>query len=81
MAQMLVRKLDDEIVRRLKLRAAENGRSAEAELRAILEAQLGSTASPSFWDAAAQLRARQKMRPAGSVLKSLTAVRTDMDRR
>ena len=37
MATLVVRRLDDEIVRRLKARAAAHGRSAEAEHRAILE--------------------------------------------
>lgn len=36
MAQLIVRNLDAEIVRRLKLRAARHGRSAEAEHREIL---------------------------------------------
>ncbi len=36
MAQLIVRNIDDDVVRRLKLRAAENGRSAEAEHREIL---------------------------------------------
>jgi antitoxin FitA len=40
MAQLIVRNLDEEVVRRLKLRAAQNGRSTEAEHRAILEAVL-----------------------------------------
>ena len=37
MATVNVRRLDDEVVRKLKDRAASNGRSLEAELRAILE--------------------------------------------
>jgi plasmid stability protein len=40
MAQLLVRGLDAEVVRRLKLRAAENGSSAEEEHRRILAAAL-----------------------------------------
>ena len=40
MGQLLVRDLDDEIIKRLKRRAAANGRSAEAEHRAILEAAM-----------------------------------------
>ncbi len=36
MAQLIVRRLDEEIVRRLRVRAAEKGRSAEAEHREIL---------------------------------------------
>jgi len=37
MAQVLVRELDDEVVRRLKRRAEQHGRSLQAELRLILE--------------------------------------------
>ena len=40
MGQLTVRKVDDEIVRRLKIRAAEHGRSAEAEHREILKQTL-----------------------------------------
>ena len=38
MAQLLVRNLDPKVVAVLRLRAAANGRSVEAEHRAILEA-------------------------------------------
>jgi plasmid stability protein len=38
MGQLLVRDLDDEVIARLKRRASANGRSTEAEHRAILEA-------------------------------------------
>jgi plasmid stability protein len=37
MAQILVRKLDEKVVERLKKRANDNGRSLEAEVRLILE--------------------------------------------
>ena len=40
MATLLVRRLDDDLILRLKARAATHGRSAEAEHRAILEAAL-----------------------------------------
>ena len=40
MAQLIVRNLDDELVRALKVRAAKHGRSAEAEHREILKATL-----------------------------------------
>jgi plasmid stability protein len=40
MGQLTVRKVDDEIIRRLKIRAAEYGRSAEAEHREILKQAL-----------------------------------------
>jgi antitoxin FitA len=39
MAQVLVRGLDDITVERLKQRAVSNGRSLQAELKAILEEQ------------------------------------------
>lgn len=37
MAQVLVRGLDESVVEKLKERAAQNGRSLQAELKAILE--------------------------------------------
>ena len=40
MADLLVRGVDDEIVRALKARAGANGRSVEAEHRALLAAAL-----------------------------------------
>ncbi len=40
MATITVRNLDDDVQRRLKRRAAEHGRSMEAEARAILTATL-----------------------------------------
>lgn len=42
MAQLLVRDLSAQAVEALKRRAAANGRSAEAEHRAILESVLGA---------------------------------------
>ncbi|NOX28746.1 MAG: DNA-binding protein [Actinobacteria bacterium] len=42
MAQLIVRNLDDELVRLLKVRAAANGRSAEEEHRRILRSALRS---------------------------------------
>lgn len=43
MAQLIVRNLDDEVIRRLKKKAVDNGRSTEAEHRDILcRALLGS---------------------------------------
>lgn len=43
MAQLIVRDLDDDVVKRLKKRAAESGRSAEEEHRHILRAALRTT--------------------------------------
>ncbi len=40
MAQLIVRDLDDDVVRRLKRRAAEQGHSAEEEHRQILRRAL-----------------------------------------
>jgi antitoxin FitA len=39
-AQLIVRNLNDGVIRRLKVRAAQNGRSAEAEHREILKTAL-----------------------------------------
>lgn len=43
MATLTVRNLEEDLVRRLRVRAAEHGRSAEAEHRAILRAALSET--------------------------------------
>ncbi len=42
MASMTVRNLPDEVHRALRARAAKNGRSTEAEVRAILESAVTS---------------------------------------
>ena len=50
-AQLIVRNLDEEVVRELRLRAARHGRSAEAEHREILrEALLPAKGKMSFKD-------------------------------
>jgi antitoxin FitA len=57
-----VRNLDDELILRLKRRAARHGRSAEAEHREILRQALSGEGEPSFEDLAAQLRELTKTR-------------------
>lgn len=46
MAQLTVRKLDEGLVRALKIRAAAAGRSTEAEVRAILVEALAPRTGP-----------------------------------
>ena len=41
MASLLIRGLDDKLKRQLRVRAAENGRSMEEEVRRILRIALG----------------------------------------
>jgi plasmid stability protein len=67
----------DEIADELKKRAARNGRSAEAEHRAILEAAL-KPKSGDFWDVAAVLRERLKDR---KFTDSAELIRQDRDSR
>lgn len=55
-ASLHVRNLDDELVARLKRRAARHGRSAEAEHREILRQALSQEPDASFDELAAQLR-------------------------
>lgn len=50
MAQLLVRGLDEDVVRRLKLRAAENGVSAEEEHRRLLRHALIGGSDRSFYE-------------------------------
>jgi len=51
-----VRNLDDELITRLKRRAARHGRSTEAEHREILRQALAAETEPSFESLAAELR-------------------------
>ena len=76
MAQLTVRKLDDDLVRRLKIRAARHGRSAEAEHRAILESALGLN-EKDFWNRAAKLRRATRSR---ELTPSETLIRQARDR-
>ena len=56
MASITIRNLDDAIEQRLRVRAAENGRSMEEEARDILRRAMGEGASPR--NLAAAIRAR-----------------------
>ena len=73
MAQLTVRKLSEEVVSALKRRAAANGRSAEAEHRAILRTTLLGK-EESFAARAAVLRRRLR-----SSVDSTAAIRADRD--
>jgi len=55
MANLVVRNLDQRIVDALKLRAVRNGRSAEAEHRALLEEMLIRPRGRSFTEALAAM--------------------------
>ena len=57
-----VRNLDDELIARLKRRAARHGRSAEAEHREILRQALAQEEESSFEILAAELRKLTKAR-------------------
>lgn len=67
-----VRNLDDELIAKLKIRAARHGRSAEAEHREILRQALEAEVEPSFDDLAAELRrltASRKQTPSETLLR------------
>lgn len=63
MASITIRSLDDEVKRRLRIRAAEYGRSMEEEVREILRQAVGPE-KPTH-DLAAAIRAR--VAPLGGV--------------
>jgi plasmid stability protein len=64
-ATLTVRNLDDEVVRALRIRAAEHGRSAEAEHREILRQVLTGSRQPLPRVAAAERLAEFRRRTAG----------------
>jgi len=57
-----VRNLDDDLIARLKRRAARHGRSTEAEHREILRQALAAEIEPSFDVLAAELRKLTRLR-------------------
>jgi plasmid stability protein len=76
MGQLIVRDVDDALIRRLKERAARHGRSMEAEHRRLLEAALNPP-SDDFFEQAAKLRDET----AGTVqTDSADLIRADRDR-
>ena len=46
MASITIRNMDDDLKRRLRLRAAEHGRSMEAEVHEILRQAVGQPSAP-----------------------------------
>src|SRR6266446_8534190 len=67
-----VRNLDDELIAKLKRRAARHGRSTEAEHREILRQALAAEIEPSFDILAAELRkltSRKKQTPSEVLLR------------
>jgi antitoxin FitA len=73
-----VRNLDDDLIARLKRRAARHGRSAEAEHREILRQALVGEVEPSFETLAADLRkltGRRKQTPSEVLLREGRAER------
>ncbi len=56
MASIIIRNLDESVKRRLRVRAAEHGRSMEEEAREILRLVVGESAPPA--DLAAAIRSR-----------------------
>jgi plasmid stability protein len=58
MAEVLVRDLDALVVEKLKARAAANGRSLQAELKAIIETQASQVTKAEARALAARIRRR-----------------------
>jgi len=79
MAQLLVRDIPAETVAELKRRAKKNGRSAEAEHRAILEEAL-KPKNEDFWKRAEKLR--NELAESGRTFSDSTElIRQDRDSR
>ena len=77
MPQLLVRNVPQDVVEALKRRAAEHGRSAEAEHRVILEEAL-RPGRAGFWQRAAKLREETRGR---IFTDSTDLIRQDRDER
>lgn len=81
-ANLHVRNVDDAVIATLKRRAAENGRSAEAEHRAALEQVFGGMDKEEWFRRADALRASILARRGGEPLPpSQDLIREDRDSR
>lgn len=76
MGQMLIRNLSDEAIEHVKARARRNGRSAEAEVREIIE-QEAQTAKAEWWAKVDALRQSLEGKISGD---STDLIREDRDR-
>lgn len=80
MGQLLVRGLDDEVVTLLRQRASANGRSVEAEHRAIFEAAVRPEGEP-IWLQAQRVRERIEAETGGLGSDSAEVIRHHRDTR
>ncbi|MET0515063.1 MAG: hypothetical protein ABW047_07025 [Nitrospiraceae bacterium] len=78
MAQVLVRNLKEKVVARLKKRAANRGRSLQAEVKIILE-EAAKEDTADFWKEADRIRERLK-RSGRRFSDSAALIREDRDR-
>ncbi|MGD9616472.1 MAG: Arc family DNA-binding protein [Alphaproteobacteria bacterium] len=85
MPELLLRDVPEDIVEALRRRAAAHGRTADAELRSILEEALHASREPSarpghadFWERAAKLREQTRGR---NITPSEELIRQDRDER
>ena len=78
MAQVLVRNLTEKVVRQLKRRAEQRGRSLQAEVKLILE-EAAQQDNEEFWKAADSIRERLR-RTGRKFSDSAELVREDRDR-
>jgi plasmid stability protein len=81
MATLTVRNLDDEVAHRLRVRAAEHGRSTEAEHREILRIAVSGAAPLSAQHEAARRLAAFRLRTAGRGSVSSAALLAEARRR
>lgn len=81
-ANLHVRNVDDAVIANMKRRAAENGRSTEAEHRATLDKEFGAPDRAAWFRKADELRAAILARRGGELLPpSQDLIREDRDSR
>lgn len=69
---IVIRNLEDEVVAKIRQRAARHGRSMEAEVREILRVTAAGEPGADFWERAARLREATRARvqtPAEALLR------------
>jgi plasmid stability protein len=79
MAQILVRNMEEQTVKRLKARARKKGHSLQAEVKSILEQSAQELDRESAWKLADDIRNRIEKRVGGKLDDSTVILRRDRD--
>lgn len=81
MAQIVVRGIDDEVMKKFKVRAKARGKSAEQAVRELIEKAAGEEQTEDWFERANAFRERMLEKYGPSDVSSVDLIREDRDSR